>query len=216
MAPTWPPKRPQIEEKSIKNGTPIRDPFSHRFFIEFSWNFAPKIDALSCENHGFSLRKNDTFSKNRLSMSEPIWAPFWGPTWLHFGPQDASKTANLGLQDALSLDSYYGCLFGSIFGPSWGPSWPQLGAPKQPWSAPEGPRKASWRHLGSRNRPRPTQTPFGPPSGVDFGTLRGRFWGPFRCIFDWSGNVFGPLRVLHNASKTAIFREKFWLYSCSS
>ena len=112
-------------------------------------------------------------------MSEPILAPSWGPTWLHFGPQDASKTAILGIQYALFLTSYFRCLFGSIFGPSWGPSWPQLGGPKQPRSAPEGPRKASWRHLGSRNRPRPAQTPSGPPSGVDFGTLGGRFRGLF-------------------------------------
>ena len=141
-------------------------------------------------------------------MSEPILAPFWGPTWLHFGPQDASKTASLGLQDALSLASYFRCLFGSIFGPSWGPSWPQLGpnlAPQNsPGAPPERPQKASWKHLGSRNRPRPAQTPSGPPSGVDFRTLGGRFWGPFRCIFDWFGRVWGPLRALHNASKTAI------------
>ena len=63
-----------------------------------------------------------------MSMSESILAPSWGPTWLHFGPQDASKTAILGIQDALSLASYFRCLFGSIFGPSWAPSWPQLGS----------------------------------------------------------------------------------------
>ena len=122
-------------------------------------------------------------------MSEPILAPFWGPTWLHFGPQDASKTASLGLQDALSLASYFRCLFGSIFGPSWGPSWPQLGAPKRPRNAPEGPRKASWRHLGPRNRPRPAQTPSGPPQGLILGPP-GTVWGPFWNRFGTSWNRF--------------------------
>ena len=35
LGPTWRPKRPQIEEKSIKNGIPMLHPFLHRFFVEF-------------------------------------------------------------------------------------------------------------------------------------------------------------------------------------
>ena len=127
-------------------------------------------------------------------------APFWAPRCFqdgHFGPP---RCPLFGFLFSMS----FWIDFWPLLGPILAPTWAQLGAPKQPWSAPERPRKASWKHLGSRNRPRPAQTPSGPPSGVDFRTLGGRFWGPFRCIFDWFGRVWGPLRALHNASKTTI------------
>ena len=126
-------------------------------------------------------------------MSEPILAPFWGPTWLHFGPQDASKTASLGLQDALSLASYFRCLFGSIFGPSWGPSWPQLGPNLAPQNGPGTPQRAPGRPLGGILDPEtaqdPPKLPQDPPQGLILGPP-GTLWGPFWNRFGTSWNRF--------------------------
>ena len=79
--------------------------------------------------------------------------------------------------------------FWPLLGPILAPTWAQLGAPKRPRNAPEGPRKASWRHLGPRNRPRPAQTPSGPPQGLILGPP-GTVWGPFWNRFGTSWNRF--------------------------
>ena len=116
-------------------------------------------------------------------MLGPILAPSWGPTWLHFGPQDPPKSHQDPIPRGIQIQIDFRLDFASILVPSWPPTWPQLGAQKRPRSDPRGAWEASWKHLGPRTRPRPARTPSRPPPDP-LQTLSGPPPEPDFCSFN--------------------------------
>ena len=86
--PTWVPKSTKNRSKIDPKMHSILASIFYRFLIEFSSQLRPPEPSKSL----FSLRKNNVFSKNRLSKLTSIFDPILAPTWPHFGIEHRPKS----------------------------------------------------------------------------------------------------------------------------
>ena len=123
-----------------------------------------------------------------------ILAPILGPTWLHFGSQNRSKSVkNRFSKGTPKMIDFY-IVFGSILGRFWGPTWGHLGpgwailAPNMVHFGPKlGLRGAAGAPDSSRRLP--GGLPGAPRSSP--GSILDRFWVDFRSILDRFGIDLG-------------------------
>ena len=111
LAPFW---RAKMAPKSIKNRSKLSfqaflfpHRFLHRFFIDFSSQLRPTGSPKSM----FFLRKNNVFSKTRLSKITSISASILVPTCLHVGLQNRRFSEIMAFQEAFKISSFFASIF---------------------------------------------------------------------------------------------------------
>ena len=116
--------------KSIKNRSKLSFRaflFPHRFLHRFFIDFCSQLRPTGSQKTEFFLRKNNVFSKKRLSKITSISASILVPTCLHVGLQNRRFSEIMAFQEAFKISSFLGIDFLSILGPSWPPTWAHLG-----------------------------------------------------------------------------------------
>ncbi len=121
--PSWPPKRAQNEEKSIKNGSPLRHRSGGRFWTDSGAQVGP----LEPEKSSSPCSGGCFFHFLRFRL----WGRVWGPTWGYFGSTWAPKTSKndvkMGFAMASEIRSIWGSILDAFWAPSWAPRWAHVG-----------------------------------------------------------------------------------------
>ena len=150
---------------------PILTSFSDRFLIDFYSQLRPAEPSKSL----FFLRKNNVFSKKRLSKLGSIWDAILMPTWLHFAfpnpPKSFKNTTRRGIQILVA----FGFDFFSILAPFWEPSWSHVGHLFRAKMPPRRPKMPPGRSLGAKKAPKSDFYRFLRPQEAP----RGQFWAHF-------------------------------------
>ena len=107
--------------------------------------------------------------------------PIWGPTWLHFPPQNPPKNLQKSIFKAIDFSTDFRIDFYAVLAPIWGPLGPQVGAILALKIAQEPPKTPSKTHLVARTRPDPQNDskmePPTPQNGAPDPSFWKHFWG---------------------------------------
>ena len=122
--PTCLPQTTKMHQKSMPRGTPSWTSNFDRFLIGFCFQLGPR----GCQKSVFFQRKNEVFSKNRLSKITSISASILVPTCLHVALQNRRFSDFWRFQEAFKISCFFGIDFLSILAPSWPPTWGHLGS----------------------------------------------------------------------------------------
>ena len=152
------------------------------FWSIFDWFLLPTSTPRTFKIIVFFFRKNEVFSKNRLSKLRMIFDTILVPTWLHFASPNPPKSSKNRFQEASKFWSCFWSFFNGIclrFGSQVGAMLATFFEPRCPQDTPRCPQDG---HLGAK---RVQNRIF-----IDFWSILDGFWIDFWSIFHRFGDDF--------------------------